>query len=94
MSVMNYILLKDDLPKLLKGEEIPLINGENRAFQLSILDGLTNGDVIKALFPNAITETISFNGIRLCVNNLEKTRIADFTYSWWNAPYKIKEDKK
>lgn len=54
----------------------------------SAFEGMTNGEVIQAMFPNSKTETISFNGIRLYIDDEVHTKIADFTYRWWNAPYK------
>jgi len=54
----------------------------------SAFDGMTNGEVIQAMFPNFKTETISFNGIRLYIDDEAHTKIADFTHRWWNAPYK------
>lgn len=58
----------------------------------SAFEGMTNGEVIQALFPNSKTETISFNGIRLYIDDEVHTKIADFTYRWWNAPYKAESE--
>lgn len=90
MSVMVYFLLKDDLPKLLSGEELPLINGEYRAFQLSILDGLTNGDVIKALFPDIKMWGESEKTLDYSLGGM----VHRVLKSWWDAPYKIKPEEE
>ena len=54
----------------------------------SAFEGMTNGEAIQAMFPNSKTETISFNGIRLYIDDEVHTKIADFTHRWWKAPYK------
>ena len=50
----------------------------------SAFDGMTNGEVIKALFPNETmfeqTETCTYYG------NMR------FDTSWWNAPYKAESE--
>ena len=58
----------------------------------SAFEGMTNGEVIQAMFPNFKTETISFNGIRLYIDDEAHTKIADFTHRWWNAPYKAESE--
>ena len=82
--VMTYLILKNDLPKLLKGEELPLENGDYRAFQLSILDGLTNGDVVKILFPEIKMWGESENTLDYSLGGM----VHRVLKSWWNAPYK------
>lgn len=53
---------------------------------LEIPDNATNGDVIKALFPNIESRLDEKTGIMLVkwVDGTTKT----FKESWWNAPYK------
>lgn len=58
---------------------------------LNISDNATNGDVIKAMFPNfkktdhfEFTETCEIDYYR---NGEEKCEIR-CTKDWWNAPYK------
>ena len=46
----------------------------------------TNGDVIKALFPNITIS--SFNG--KTETSLDKH--TDFRTDWWNSPYKVGDD--
>jgi hypothetical protein len=51
--IEKYIIGKEDLPKLIRGEELPLSQGSKaRAFKIEIIENLTNGDIIKNLFPN------------------------------------------
>lgn len=84
MSVINYILLKEDLPKLLSGEELPLDNGEHRAFQLTIIDGLTNGDVLKALYPDIKIWGESEKTLDYSLGGM----VHRVLKSWWNADFR------
>ena len=47
-------------------------------------NGMTNGEVIQALFPYVKTEDTSFN--TLIGTNLDKSYVP-FLREWWNAPY-------
>ena len=55
---------------------------------IQIPDNATNGDVIKALFPNGYikigtaTVTMNINGIALLA----------FPLKWWNSPYKADKE--
>ena len=51
-------------------------------------DNATNGDVIKALFPNEKFE----KGITIIHNTSSSDRFMSFDYEWWNTPY-TKENK-
>ena len=54
MAQLRYVILSSDLSTLLKGEPLPL--PEDRSldtFYLDMIDNPTNGDMIKALFPDA-----------------------------------------
>lgn len=51
----------------------------------------TNGDVIKALFPNLKHTKIITNGVYEC--HIDHKRHS-FDYSWWNAPYKSESEVK
>lgn len=61
-------------------------------------DGMTNGEVIKAIFPSDTTETIetlvdgSFstnsNTRQVIVYPMENGLAHAFRAEWWNAPYK------
>ena len=49
-------------------------------------DNATNGDVIKALFPNCIY-------VGTCVlNKHEDILLRDVNYNWWTSPYKEDTD--
>lgn len=98
-AVVSTIYKRDDRLKKhevyrSKGGSIDLLGvlPEIRAIP-SAFEGMTNGEVIQALFPNSKTETISFNGIRLYIDDEVHTKIADFTYRWWNAPYKAESEE-
>ena len=95
----KYIIAKDEIAALLKGETFtlqpPLHNGVT-AFQVEINEELlTNGDVIKALFPN-IEFDFGSNGD--CVHLKCKNAFGMLLHNplwfvqipteWWNAPYK------
>lgn len=84
--VQKYIIDKTDLPKLIQGEELALTQGSKyRAFCIEINEKLTNGDVIKALFPNGSYGT---NGNEVHVFGIGGNGILVFTKDWWNALYK------
>ena len=55
-------------------------------FHLTETYGMTNGDVIKALFPYVKTEDI-LPGATVMGTNLDKGYVP-FQKKWWNAPYK------
>ena len=57
---------------------------------ITIPDGATNGDVIRALFPNAFYEHINkMSGVNFTrVKGLNAFDFPqDFYDEWWNAPY-------
>lgn len=51
-------------------------------FHLVETYGMTNGDVIKMLFPNCILNIDS------CYVNTSIDKMTAFSTEWWNAPYK------
>lgn len=81
-----YIIDKEDLPKLIKGESITLENGG--AFSIEINGAMTNGDVIKALFPNCYLKC-DFATILLveCGGGYISCPV-----DWWNSPYKEEQE--
>lgn len=89
--VEKYIIDKTDIHDLLTGQELPLSQGKARAFCVEIAGELTNGELIKALFPNFDVEdkTEYFGRIRNLDDHFIKTDI-DF----WNSPYKAEGVKK
>lgn len=57
---------------------------ENKGF-----DGMTNGEVIQALFPYVKTEDTSFD--KLIGTDLDKSYVP-LQRAWWNAPYKAEKE--
>lgn len=53
---------------------------------IPIPDGATNGDMIKAMFPNARVDDTSekFGQLSICTHDAKSV----FSSDWWNAPYK------
>ena len=87
MAVQKYIIDKDDIGKLIRGEEIAIMpRGNIRAFQIEVNDlkNVTNGDVIKALFPNTrIHQSGGYTGVSFQGGTLLEDRRSE----WWNAPF-------
>lgn len=54
---------------------------------IEIPKGATNGDVIKAMFPNAIIE-INESGSMVHVKYNDHTCWVNYELDWWNTPYK------
>ena len=63
---------------------------------IPIPEGATNGDIIKAMFPNIEVNEIETNtGGYIDVKYLDTIRECDsmaFLRKWWNAPYKGAEE--
>lgn len=75
----NYIDGNKSLGQCL--DEVPTVNA------IEIPDGATNGDVIKALFPNAMVYEA---GIAMDVE-FPGDEEHWFNKDWWNAPYKKRQ---
>lgn len=88
--VQKYIIDKTDIHDLLTGKEIPLPQGRARAFCVEIAGKITNGDVIKAMFPNIEIEEIDDELIVAYKLDVKGT---PFYRVWWNAPYKTESEK-
>lgn len=58
---------------------------------IPIPKGATNGDMIKAMFPNA-TIIINELGIMIHVKYNNHTCWVNYELDWWNAPYKGVEE--
>ena len=72
------------------------INGESTVNAIPIPDNATNGDMIKAMFPNQtiscvipITDRNGAKFYRTTINGA-----TDFTEDWWNAPYNKEGEKE
>ena len=63
---------------------------------IPIPKGVTNGDIIKAMFPQAkiiINELLGTNGIVFVqYGSKEFDEIISYSLDWWNAPYKGVEE--
>ncbi len=59
------------------------------AFAYKILDGKTNGDMVKAMFPN-LKWCLNGNNEVFTVNQ----NIVRLSLDWWNAPYKEESENK
>ena len=90
----KYIIDKEDLPKLIKGEILTLTNGN--AFSVEVNGTLTNGDMIK----------IMFNPYKICEDEFTiKVYLREEDYweydeyimtcnsGWWNMPYKAENEE-
>lgn len=90
MAIEKYIIEKSDLTALLRGEDLAIQpKGNIRGFCVEIAGNLTNGDVIKALFPEVKVEIDGFL-VRCVFIEHEFTT----TEEWWNAPYKAEGSKE
>ena len=87
--VQKYIIDKTDIHDLLTGKEIPLPQGKARAFCVEVAGKITNGDMIKAIFPNIDTEQIEDI---IDVYGMSKCRVT-YDTDWWNAPYKTESEE-
>jgi len=56
----------------------------NSEYPNKCFDGMTNGEVLQALFPYVKTEDTSFN--TLIGTNLDKSYVP-LSREWWNSPY-------
>lgn len=87
----NYIIEKGDIDRLLKGKVLATIDGGFRVEVIN-MDKMTNGDVIKELFPNAeirhgIYGIENLPLVCLCLNTNIKMCEAFYAEDWWNAPF-------
>ena len=83
--VHKYIIDKADIHDLLTGKEIPLPQGNKaRAFCVEIAGGMTNGEVIQALFPNLdnANDSAYFSKVRNMEGHFIKT-----DKEFWNTSY-------
>lgn len=86
--VEKYIIDKTDIHDLITGKELPLSQGKARAFCVEIEGKITNGDMIKAIFPNIDTEKIEDI---IDVYGMSKCRVT-YDTDWWNAPYETESE--
>lgn len=98
MAIEKYIIDKSDLTTLLRGEDLAIQpKGNIKGFCVEIEGNLTNGDVIKAMFPNAKIERglYGISGTPLiCLNLGTRCDVHEMSFveEWWNAPYKTESE--
>ena len=66
------------------GEAKQIVDNAPTVDAIEILNGATNGDMIKTIFPNIEIEGIG--GEIKCI--AVKNGTSYFALDWWNAPYK------
>lgn len=73
--------LDDDLCNLVN--EAPTVNA------IIVPNGATNGDMIKAMFPNVKTWEVTRDDVHCAyIDFKDICEIKSFPLSWWNSPYK------
>lgn len=96
----RYIIDKADIHDLLAGKELSLSQGRESAFCITISGNMTNGDMIKAIFPNEkykeglrgdMVDGKPVNHKVVRVNGLFDYYVMD--YDWWNAPYEAESEE-
>lgn len=96
MAIEKYIINKSDLTALLKGENLSIQpKGNIRGFCVEITGNLTNGDMIKALFPNAQIDyheksDLVDDYVTVFIKDCDTCQ--DYSYAWWNEPYKSESE--
>lgn len=61
---------------------------------IPIPEGATNGDMIKAMFPNVEVDNAEVElGGKYITLWLNKNKWEDIDYDWWNEPYKKEVEK-
>lgn len=86
----RFIIDKADIHDLLAGKELSLSQGRESAFCITISENMTNGDMIKAIFPNI--EVKERNNVYEVYFGIG-TAIQFFNYRWWNAPYEAESEE-
>ena len=85
----RYIIDKADIHDLLAGKELSLAQGRESAFCITISGNMTNGDMIKAIFPDV--EVKERNNVYEVYFGIG-TAIQFFNHQWWNAPYEAESE--
>lgn len=97
MAIEKYIIDKSELSALLRGDDLSIKpKGNIKGFCVEIAGTLTNGDVIKAMFPDAeidYHEKTDFVDSYVTVFPKACDTCQDYSYDYWNAPYKKGEKK-
>jgi len=93
MAIEKFIIDKSDLSALLKGEELAIHPiGNIRGFCVEIAGDLTNGDMVKAIFPNATfyEDAHGYGDVYSDVVRCKENYMMTYDKEWWDAPYKRK----
>ena len=86
MAIEKYIIDKSDLTALLRGECLPIQpKGNIKGFCVEIAGELTNGELIKAMFPNCKAERTE-SGLWVNAQNVDGDSM--FSAYWWDSPYR------
>lgn len=88
--------LKDSSETLLCGNyEMETIDMFLKSFDsVKVISEMTNGDVIKLLFPDAKTWEVARDDIHCAYIEFKNIcEIKSFPLSWWNAPYKVESEE-
>ena len=97
MAIEKYIIDKSDLTALLRGEDLAIQpKGNIKGFCVEIAGDLTNGDMIKAAFPEVNFYDMAFTvhaAAEVTSNGVKGGISYDFWKDWWNAPYKTESEK-
>ncbi len=76
---------------ILQTEQVPFDFELFQAGLMDIPEGMTNGDIIKAVFPNIEFTNMAFTvhaTTKVTSNGVKGGISYDFWKDWWNAPYK------
>lgn len=89
MAIEKYIIDKSDLTALLSGEDLAIQpKGNIKGFCVEIAGDLTNGDVIKALFPNMCKKGTYCEFFFDNEKAVQTNSYMNVSKHWLNAPYK------
>lgn len=101
MAIEKYIIDKSELTALLRGEDLAIQpKGNIKGFCVEIAGKLTNGDVIKAMFPNARVGEIfpACNSDEVYYVPIDKvngvTNEMRVMKSWWDSSYNPESENK
>lgn len=92
----RYIIDKADIHDLLAGKELSLSQGRESAFCITISENMTNGDMIKAVFPNCEVKFNEYKDMQ-CLNSysviFDDFYEVEFLNEWWNSPYRAESEE-
>lgn len=89
MNIGDVFYEKHTVEALSERTGEPLITKCENVNVIEISDGMTKGDVIKAVFPNAKVEV----GQLAAIVDFGNQETDAFLIDWWDAPYKREEEE-